>query len=393
MRSPSSIPAALASQPVVTHPSKPSSAVIADNEAQWLFTETELASTPSVVDGMAVETERELRTKGLNFILQVGIMLKIQQLTLYTAGVFFNRFLMRHSLQKTPENPKPLHHYQIAATALMLATKTDETIRRTKDIIIACCRVAQKNPNLIIDEQNKDYWKWRDTLLLNEDVLLEALCFDLTVESPYKILYDMLRALRVETNKVLRNSAWAFLCDSLMTTLCLLQSSRTIAAAALWCGARYSGTVLPGEGDPVPSDDGFGGHKEETKTVVPWWETLHVRLRDVKRACNYMAELYETSASAKSGTPNASGSEASQGNTTGRSQGHGMSHSQGSKDIYVGLRSEVSDDDEEDGEVLDDEGDEAEKRTSAVPKEPNGGQEVRGVKRSRSFDGAADDDR
>ena len=59
---------------------------------------------------MALEKERELRLKGTNFILQVGIALKLPQLTLSTAAVFFNRFLMRRSLV-AKGGVKPLHHY------------------------------------------------------------------------------------------------------------------------------------------------------------------------------------------------------------------------------------------------------------------------------------------
>lgn len=144
-----------------------------------------------------------------------------------------------------------------------------------KDIVIACCRVAQKNPNLVIDEQSKDFWKWRDTILLNEDVLLETLCFDLTIEAPHKQLFEMLKYYRVEHNKQLRNAAWAFVTDSNMTQLCLLCTSRTIAAAALYAGARLCVVRLPDTNDR------------------PWWEEQGVQLRDMIKAANYMCQNYE----------------------------------------------------------------------------------------------------
>lgn len=152
-----------------------------------------------------------------------------------------------------------------------------------KDIVIACCRVAQKNPNLIVDEQSKDFWKWRDTILANEDVLLEVLCFDLTIEAPHKILYDMLKIYGVQHNKQLRNAAWAFVTDSNQTQLCLLCSSRTIAAAALYCAARNSSVAFP--------DNSRG---------QPWWEAQNVPLKEMLRACTYMATNYEN-ASGKTG--------------------------------------------------------------------------------------------
>lgn len=54
--------------------------------------------------------EKEVRTKGINFIRQVGIMMKLPELTLSTASIFFNRYLMRMSLVDKP-GLKALHHY------------------------------------------------------------------------------------------------------------------------------------------------------------------------------------------------------------------------------------------------------------------------------------------
>src|SRR4051794_6262621 len=65
---------------------------------QWLFTDAELAHTPSVLDGLSVAEERFRRAKGVNFIIQAGILLKLPQLTLMTASVFFHRFYMRRSM-------------------------------------------------------------------------------------------------------------------------------------------------------------------------------------------------------------------------------------------------------------------------------------------------------
>lgn len=262
--------------PPQREPPRPPPPAVVEAEQQWIFTEEELLLAPSITDGMPAEEERTLRRKGVGFILQVGMMLKLPQTTLSTAAVFFNRYLMRMSLKSRP-GYKPLHHYQIAATALFLATKVEENCRKMKELVVSCVRVALKDPNKLVDEQTKDFWKWRDTILYSEDVLLEALCFDLNVESPYKTMYDMMKYYGVEHNKKLRNSAWAFLSDSTSTQMCLLFPSRAIAAASLYAGARMAEVELEDE-------DG-----------KPWWEIQHVQLRDIRRACNLMADLYEKS--------------------------------------------------------------------------------------------------
>lgn len=164
----------------------------------------------------------------------------------------------------------------LGATALFLATKVEESVRKTKDLIIACCRVAQKKPNLPIDDQSKDFWRWRDTILLNEDVLLETLAFDLTIESPHKQLFHLLKVYGVGENKKLRNAAWGFVTDGNLTQLCLLCTSRTIAVAALYAAARSCEVRFP---------DSVSGQ--------PWWEEQGVPLKELVRACNYMAMNYE----------------------------------------------------------------------------------------------------
>ena len=84
--------------------------VLAEAEEQWIFTDDDLHRTPSCVNGMPFEEEKRLRGKGVQFITQVMAMLKLPQTAVYTASVFFNRFLMRYSLV-SKEGFKALHHY------------------------------------------------------------------------------------------------------------------------------------------------------------------------------------------------------------------------------------------------------------------------------------------
>jgi protein BUR2 len=112
--------------------------------------------------------------------------------------------------------------------------------------------------------------------LLNEDVLLEVLCFDLTIESPYRVLHNLIKHYKVHHNKQLRDSAWSFINDSNMTQLCLLFTSRTIACAALYCGAKQASVSF------------------EDERGRPWWEVQRVALHDIRKAANYMADFYSS---------------------------------------------------------------------------------------------------
>jgi hypothetical protein len=75
---------------------------------QWLFSEEDIKNSPSALHGLDPAEERSRRAKGVNFIVQAGILLKIPQLTLGTASVFFHRFFMRASMIQEKGG---VHHY------------------------------------------------------------------------------------------------------------------------------------------------------------------------------------------------------------------------------------------------------------------------------------------
>lgn len=145
----------------------------------------------------------------------------------------------------------------IAATALFLANKTEENCRKTKELIYAVVRVAQKNPRLIVDEQSKEYWKWRDSILMHEELMLEMLTFDLMVDNPYQRLYECLTQLDMVHNRRIRDAAWAYCCDSALTVLPLLMNAREIAVSAI-----FFATVS------------LGDKIEDDRDGEPWWRVL-----------------------------------------------------------------------------------------------------------------------
>jgi protein BUR2 len=124
-------------------PPPPLPAVV-ESEQQWVFTEEELLQAPSIADGMPAEEERTLRRKGVNFILQVGMMLKLPQTTLSTAAVFFNRYLMRKSL-KPHQGYKPLHQYVRVLSSLYKKAAHNATANR-RDSAIPCNQSRRKLP-------------------------------------------------------------------------------------------------------------------------------------------------------------------------------------------------------------------------------------------------------
>ncbi|PHH73710.1 hypothetical protein CDD82_5311 [Ophiocordyceps australis] len=238
---------------------------------QWSFTPDEVLSTPTIIDGLAPSEERLRRAKGVNFIYQAGVMLDLPQITLWVAAVFFHRFYMRYSMVQEKGG---IHHYNIAATALFLANKVEENCRKTKDIIIAVAKVAQKNPKLIIDEQSKEYWRWRDSILTYEEVMLEQLCFDLMIDNPYRQLFDLLEALDMIHNKHLRKIAWAFCNDACLTALPLLIEARDVAISSIFFASVHTNQQV---------DDVNG---------EAWWRFLNGDADRCTRAIEVMRQFY-----------------------------------------------------------------------------------------------------
>lgn len=288
--------------------------------AQWLFTDEEINNSPSILDGVPPIEERCRRAKGVNFLVQAGILLKIPQLTLATASVFFHRFYMRYSMEP---GERGIHHYvgnshqlprskssralnkdrqkdisltfnlpeqNIAATALFLASKAEETCRKTKDIVIAVARVAQKNANLIIDEQSKEFWRWKDSILAYEETMLELLTFDVVLKSPYTYLYNHLKTLEKQDNRDLRNTAWAFLNDSCMTTICLRMAPSDIAVAAIYFSAKFNEQQIP-DVETVDGDE-------------PWWTKVGGDPDRIIKAVMVMQEFYSDNPLKKADNPN-----------------------------------------------------------------------------------------
>lgn len=234
---------------------------------RWIYTWEELSTqTPSSLDGMDMKSEMIQRSKGVNFIIQVSSLLKLPNMTVNTASLFLHRFYLRHSLNK-------FHYYDMGATCLFLATKVEESKRRLRDVVIACTKIALKNPTMTVDEQSKDYWRWRDNILMNEDILLEALCFDMDLDSPYDLLTNYVTRLGVNEWLSLKKCAWAFVNDSCRTILCVRFPQKVIAAAALYWASKYT--------------------KHEI-VQTSWWDLLGVDKSDIKEACNIVADLYES---------------------------------------------------------------------------------------------------
>ncbi|KAG6911506.1 hypothetical protein DXG01_014580 [Tephrocybe rancida] len=117
----------------------------------------------------------------------------------------------------------------VAASCIFLATKTEECGRKLRDVArVGRAKILNTDLNNVpADSQEVD--NLLAAILLTEEYLLEAICFDFVVESPHAELVDLLDAY--EKDVMIREFAWSLAHDSYRTPLCILYPPKVIAAA------------------------------------------------------------------------------------------------------------------------------------------------------------------
>ncbi|KZP12012.1 cyclin-like protein [Athelia psychrophila] len=200
-----------------------SSAASPAGPSQWIFSASSLLKTPSnTASGITLDKELYDRSRGVEFLFRLGSSLGLPSTAMFTAATWFHRFFMRYSLDN-------YHRQDVAASCIFLATKTEECGRKLRDVARVCeAKIANKEVNLI-PEDGKEVETRQTSILLVEEVLLEAICFDFVVDSPHAELVDLFDSL--EEDMVVKEYAWSIAHDSYRTPLCILQSPRIIAAA------------------------------------------------------------------------------------------------------------------------------------------------------------------
>ncbi|CAG8815765.1 21208_t:CDS:2, partial [Dentiscutata erythropus] len=97
------------------------------------------------------------------------------QLTIATAITYLHRFYMRRTLYLD-------HHFDVGGACVLLACKTEESIRKVREIAISCAKSATKNRRLT-DEG--EFEKWGHTITKKEVLVSTVLCFNYNILHPY----------------------------------------------------------------------------------------------------------------------------------------------------------------------------------------------------------------
>ncbi|GMI86025.1 hypothetical protein like AT5G45190 [Hibiscus trionum] len=237
---------------------------------RWYFSRKEIEeSSPSRRDGVDLKKETYLRKSYCTFLQDLGMRLKVPQVTIATAIIFCHRFFIRQSHAKNDRRT-------IATVCMFLAGKVEETPRPLKDVILVSYEIINKKDPAAAQKikQKEVYEQQKELILIGERVVLATLGFDLNLHHPYKPLVEAIKKFKVAQN-ALAQVAWNFVNDGLRTSLCLQFKPHHIAAGAIFLAAKFLKVKLPSDGEKV------------------WWQEFDVTPRQLEEVSNQMLELYE----------------------------------------------------------------------------------------------------
>ncbi|XP_019086847.1 PREDICTED: cyclin-T1-4 [Camelina sativa] len=267
--------------------------------SRWYFGRKEIEeNSPSRLDSIDLKKETYLRKSYCTFLQDLGMRLKVPQVTIATAIIFCHRFFIRQSHARNDRRT-------IATVCMFLAGKVEETPRPLKDVIVVSYEIIHKKDPTTAQKikQKEVYEQQKELILSGEKIVLSTLGFDFNVHHPYKPLVEAIKKFKVAQN-ALAQVAWNFVNDGLRTSLCLQFKPHHIAAGAIFLAAKFLKVKLPSDGEKV------------------WWQEFDVTPRQLEDVSNQMLELYE-----QNRVP------ASQGSEVESSVGGGSAHHVGSRPI------------------------------------------------------------
>lgn len=236
---------------------------------KWYFSRQEIEDfSPSRRDGIDVEKESQLRKLYCSFIKELGVKLKVPQVTIACALILCHRFYMRQSHAKNDWKT-------MASASMFLACKLEETPRLLRDVVVVAYELMHKrDPSASHRIRQIGFCSSQKELLVTgERLLLATIGFDLDVQLPYKPLVNALKKLNIYPD--LAKVAWNFVNDWLCTTLCLQYKPHYIAAGSMYLAAKFQKVKLPTEKGNV------------------WWLEFDISPKQLEEVIQQMARLLE----------------------------------------------------------------------------------------------------
>ncbi|GAB5592574.1 RNA polymerase II C-terminal domain kinase beta subunit [Umbelopsis nana] len=216
--------------------------------------------------------EHSIRHGSCTFIQAVGKKLGFPQTTISTAQALYHRFYLFYST-------RDYSPHDISVTAIFVASKIEETIKKLRDIFVVIHSVKHPDSKELDPEQVSE--DRRRKIMGYEKLMLETLCFDFQIRHPYEIMVKFVKYINAHQTidgRALARKAYMLVVDSYKTPLCLEYPVHSVAAGAIWLANR----LLKDE------NSGFVG-LDESK---PWDLVFRTRMEDMEDVCHQILDLY-----------------------------------------------------------------------------------------------------
>jgi protein BUR2 len=206
-------------------------------------------------------------------------------LIISTAQVFFHRFYLRESFKQYPLNVNLNGNFYIflftflkemTLTMVFLAAKVEESPRKLRDVLLKGFTIRFKSSE-IFDENSPEYSRLYDRVLQLEKSALAVLCFDLTIDHPFRHLARLFNSYTnskmifivffdivfLEFDADFTKEFWTILTDTFCTPLPILFPSRILAISLLIFEMNKRPELFPDRPINLPEFIGEKGDKWE----------------------------------------------------------------------------------------------------------------------------------
>ncbi|ODM91615.1 Cyclin-T1 [Orchesella cincta] len=204
---------------------------------RWYFLKERLDTTPSRKSGIDADKELTYRQQSANFIQDIGQRLQVNQLCINTAIVYMHRFYMFHSFTQ-------FHRNAVSAASIFLAAKVEEQPRKLEHVIKVAHYCLHRDHQPQIDTKSEQYLEQSAELVMNENILLQTLGFDVAIDHPHTHVVKCCQLVRA--SKDLAQTSYFMATNSLhLTTMCLQYKPTVVACVCIHLACKWSSWEIP----------------------------------------------------------------------------------------------------------------------------------------------------
>ncbi|KAM0683198.1 RNA polymerase II C-terminal domain kinase beta subunit [Mitosporidium daphniae] len=129
-------------------------------------------------DNHPLEEQKDTRLASVIFMRRLGDLLGLPFYTILSASYFFHYFFMFYSMKK-------YSYIDVAITCILVASKSEETYRKIKQILTSSCLLL--NPSFKgIGSNSGEFDYHRDLVASYERLLLDVIKFNFTCHHPHE---------------------------------------------------------------------------------------------------------------------------------------------------------------------------------------------------------------